>query len=350
MLAALEVFQSITLPCYGLSFFVNDGGDLESHDFTDMIYDKDQCIGILFGLFNQLVLCPKAQIEEEVSPRYILVLDSEPDHRWHDHKPCIIIRPHSPHRSNFLNPYFQDIKDSSQLKPDTMLYHIYKVDGTLGYLTGISSLNSRQYLAKLHALTVNACPSDLLTGRTGVEEAISLAWLVETWSILTWTTWRPSDLETFLLSHKSKRGIDIEIYSESGAEFKQHQNNLLHKAYYLYPSKIVAQFPKHSPVNVPHRTSLVDDLIYLSASIADKWSLNAPIMDDLSSWAEAWGNTTVEDYPSELLSFTALFLTSLATEISLHMHTYKQFLGQVHRGSVAVAGSILSFPNGVLVK
>ena len=106
----LSLGLSITLPRYGLSFFVNNGGDLESCDFMDMVYDEDQCVETLFGLFNQLVLHPKAQIEEEVSPRYILVLDGEPDHGWHDHKPCIIIGPHSPHRSNFLNPYCQDIK------------------------------------------------------------------------------------------------------------------------------------------------------------------------------------------------------------------------------------------------
>ena len=199
-----------------------------------------------------------------------------------------------------------------------MLYHIYKVDGTLGRLTGISSLNSGWYLAKLHALTISACRPDLLTGRTGVEEAISLTWLAEMQSVLT----SHSASETFFPSGKPKRGIHIGTYSESDVGFKQHQNSLLHEAYYLYPSEIVAQFPKHSPVNVPHRTSLVDDLIYLSASITNKWSLNAPIMDDLSSWAEAWGNTIVEDYPSESSSFATLFSTSPATEISLHISNF----------------------------
>ena len=41
-------------------------------------------------------------------------------------------------------------------------------------------MESRLYLARLHALTGSGCRADPLTGRTGVEEAISLIWLAGT--------------------------------------------------------------------------------------------------------------------------------------------------------------------------
>ncbi|KAG6372495.1 hypothetical protein JVT61DRAFT_7599 [Boletus reticuloceps] len=61
-------------------------------------------------------------------------------------------------------------------------YYTYQVDRELGCLKGIvsMSLKSRLYLARLHALTSSGCRPDPLTGRTGVEEAISLIWLAGT--------------------------------------------------------------------------------------------------------------------------------------------------------------------------
>ena len=64
---------SVTLPRYGLSFFVNEANDLESRDFKNMVYDERQSIGTLFGLVNRLVLRPRAQTLEDVIPKLILV-------------------------------------------------------------------------------------------------------------------------------------------------------------------------------------------------------------------------------------------------------------------------------------
>ena len=282
---------SVTLPYYGLSFFVNNDGDLQSRDFKDMVCDDDQCIGTLYGLVSQLVLRPKAQIEEDLFHRCILIPIGEHHLTQHGHQPRIVIKPH---RSPDSLPCIAE--DSSQ--PDNVLYHIYKVDGTLGCLTGMSSLSSRRYLAELHAMTNNSCRPDPLTGRTGVEEAISLAWLSGDWS----------NLQTFPIN--STRAIDFWSPQMMVASFerrsfdkelKRLQNPVLQEAY-LYPSEIAAHLPKEDLVNVvPHNPSLEDDLVYLVACAVDRWSLSAPIMNDLSSWAGAWGDTIVGGNPTSQL-------------------------------------------------
>ncbi|KAF8550407.1 hypothetical protein OG21DRAFT_1446652 [Imleria badia] len=303
---------SVTLPRYGLSFFVNDGGDLESRDFKDMVYDEDQCVGTLFGLVNQLVLHPKEQIEENVFPRCILVPDGKPCLKEHHdgYQPCVIIGPHPRERSRAG-------KDSR--RSDNVSYHIYKVDETLGCLTGISSLTSRLYLAQLHALTNNACRPDPLTGRTGVEEAISLTWLTGTRLVL---GGKDEDLRIgFFSSGNRQIGIAIEKINNGpyfDAALKHRRNAVLQEGY-LYPSEIVAQLPKEEQVHVPpHKPSLVDDLVLIAASIVNRWSLNAPIVNDLSSWAEAWGDTITGDNPSSQLEA----LQSISTVPPLRIKIY----------------------------
>ena len=275
---------SVTLPHYGLSFFVNENGDLESRDFKDMVCDENQCIGTLVGLVNRLILRPKTQFEEDLIPRCILIPDGEPCLEWHGHQPRVVITPRKKRR------------------PNDMLCHIYKVDGTLGCLTGISSLRSRLYPAKLHSLTNNACRPDQLTGRTGVEEAISLAWLAGERLL--------SDSVSHEVNIKglgAQKAIAIAKYHDGpykfDAKLEHHRNDVLQEAY-LYPSELVAQLPEEDRVRVNiHEPSLSDDLdlVYIAASTVDRWSLNAPIMNDLSSWAEAWGDTIAGDNPSSQL-------------------------------------------------
>ena len=71
---------SVTLPCLGLSFFINEREELESHDFKHMVYDKNQYVGALFGLQNLLVLRPRTHImgtliSEALIPRCVLILN-----------------------------------------------------------------------------------------------------------------------------------------------------------------------------------------------------------------------------------------------------------------------------------
>ena len=273
---------SVTLPRYGLSFFVNEGGDLESRDFKDMVCDENQCIGTLFGLVNRLVLRPKVQIEEDLIPRCILIPDGEPHLEWHDHQPRVVIKP-----SKSRSPKnIRAVKGSRP--PDNVLCHIYKVDGTLGCLTGISNSRSRLYLAELHSLTNNACRPDQLTGRTGVEEAISLAWLAGDRLIPDHISFGPKGSPQTIISRH--RGGPQALTFKALA----HLRNAVLQEAYLYPSEISAQLPKEDQVDIrPSEPSLADDLVYIAASTVDWWSLNAPIMNDLSSWAEAWGDTVV---------------------------------------------------------
>ena len=139
---------SVFLPRYNLSFFVNEDGDLESHDFKEMVYDKDQCAGALLGFENQLVLRSKIQVEGLV-PKCVLV----------------------PHGHFDESGTFHFDESHRPVK-----YHAYKVDAELGCLTENASLWSRVYLSDLHARTSIDWRPDPLTGRTGVQEALCLLW------------------------------------------------------------------------------------------------------------------------------------------------------------------------------
>ena len=136
---------SVVLPRYNLSFFVNEDGNLESRDFKEMVYDKDQCAGALLGFENQLVLRSKIQVEGLV-PKHVLIPDR--------------------HYSIF----------SSHESHEPVKYHTYKVDAELGCLTENASLWSKAHLSDLHALTSIDWRPDPLTGRTGVQEALCLLW------------------------------------------------------------------------------------------------------------------------------------------------------------------------------
>ena len=151
---------SLALPSYGLSFFVNEREDLESHDFKDMVYDENQCVGALFGLENMLVLRQKTHIAGTPIPEALI-------HR------CVLIpngllEQHDHHR-------VQSITDvsSNGFWDDGSLYHTYNVDTELGCLIGNGNLGSMQYLASLHIMTNRHRP-DPLTGKTGAQEALCL--------------------------------------------------------------------------------------------------------------------------------------------------------------------------------
>ena len=147
---------SVTLPRYGLSFFVNEREELESCDFKDMIYDEDQCVGALFGLENFLVLRPKTHISlpEAFIPRRVLIPNGFP-------------KIHGNHQ------VWIDTDADYATGPDEPLYHTYDVDTELGCLRGNGSLASTRFLAHLHAMTSFHRP-DPLTGKTGAQAALCL--------------------------------------------------------------------------------------------------------------------------------------------------------------------------------
>ncbi|KAG6379639.1 hypothetical protein JVT61DRAFT_10157 [Boletus reticuloceps] len=155
---------SIALPSYGLSFFVNEGGELESCDFKDMVYDENQGIGTLFSLENLLVLRPKTHIAGTLVPEEFI------------HRRVLI--PNGCPTSHGGNRVWIDIGNRDYRDPDAErysepLYHAYDVDTELGRLIGNGNLKSILFLASLHAMTNHHHP-DTLTGKTGAQAALRL--------------------------------------------------------------------------------------------------------------------------------------------------------------------------------
>ncbi|KAL4077961.1 hypothetical protein J3A83DRAFT_4356726 [Scleroderma citrinum] len=109
---------NVELPRYGLTFFINNCGELESRDLRNMVYDDLQSMGTMFGLANRL--------------RCVLIPEG-------------------------------DVSVST-----------FRIDTDLGCLTGNVSLANKLYRAYLHALSSNPCSMDPLTKKTGTEEALSI--------------------------------------------------------------------------------------------------------------------------------------------------------------------------------
>ncbi|KIJ64298.1 hypothetical protein HYDPIDRAFT_90931, partial [Hydnomerulius pinastri MD-312] len=146
---------SVELPRYGLSFYIDDEGELQSHNMRDMVYDENQSTGTMFGLVNQLVLRPKIQVAEEHVQRCVLIPDGTVSFAKHDQHVQIDIDTHDP-----------------PLRRVT--YQTYRVDTDLGCLKGNVRLTNKLYRAYLHALSSSGCSTDPLTGKTGTEEALTI--------------------------------------------------------------------------------------------------------------------------------------------------------------------------------
>ncbi|KAF8548327.1 hypothetical protein OG21DRAFT_1449260 [Imleria badia] len=161
--SALMPRLSVTLPRYGLSFFVNEREELESRDFKDMVCDENQCVGTLFGLKNLLVLRPKTHLAGTLIPEALI------------HRRVVVPNgfPRYPTKKKSGNHRTRNDVDSFTRNFDGSLYHTYNVDTELGCLIGNGSLTSMRFLAYLHAMTSHHRP-DPLTGKTGAQAALCL--------------------------------------------------------------------------------------------------------------------------------------------------------------------------------
>ena len=144
---------SVELPRYGLTFFINSHGELESRNLRDMVYDETQSIGTMVGLVNRLVLRPKLDTADE--HRCVLIPEGNISFSRYGHHVLVLV----------------DISGSSQKR---MTYQTYRIDTDLDCLAGNVSLANKLYRVYLHALTSNPCCLDPLTKRTGTEEALSI--------------------------------------------------------------------------------------------------------------------------------------------------------------------------------
>ena len=161
---------SVDLPRYGLSFYIDEDGDLQSRNIRRMVYDENQSIGTMFGLVNQLVLRPKSRDvnTDGLVSRCVLVPEGDISFQMNSHHVRVEIDIHGP-----------------ALRRIT--YQTYRVDTDLGCLAGNVSLTNKLYCAYLHALTTG-CSADPLTGRSGTEEAVSILRSANCWSIMKLST------------------------------------------------------------------------------------------------------------------------------------------------------------------
>ncbi|KAH8991107.1 hypothetical protein EDB86DRAFT_3065229 [Lactarius hatsudake] len=145
---ALELEASLSRLC--LVFFANQNLELECRSMPGYVIDKLQSCGTMFGLKNQLVLCPSNRSSE--MPRRVIIPQG------------VIVF---------------DLKgDFSRVSIETgtarrVIWHEYTIDTDLGRLTGVVSLRSKLYQCYLHALTSHCLPDPLL-GHTGTEESLHM--------------------------------------------------------------------------------------------------------------------------------------------------------------------------------
>ncbi|KAH9063764.1 hypothetical protein EDB83DRAFT_804615 [Lactarius deliciosus] len=133
-----------------LVFFVNQSLELECRSMPGYVIDKLQSCGTMFGLKNQLVLCPSNRSSEMprrvIIPQGDVVSDLKGDFSW------VSIETGTARR---------------------VIWHEYTIDTDLERLTGVVSLRSKLYQCYLHALTSHCLPDPLL-GHTGTEESLHM--------------------------------------------------------------------------------------------------------------------------------------------------------------------------------
>jgi hypothetical protein len=323
---------SVVLPRYSLSFFVDEDGDLQSHNLRGMVYDENQSVGTLFGLVNRLVLRPKIRDDNaiEVIPRCTLIPDGKISFQKDGHHVRVEINTRGP-------------------TPGRVTYQTYKVDTELGCLTGNVSLTNKLYCAYLHALT-SGCSTDPLTGRSGTEEALSLLRSASCWSILRvgsreaellsliasicpTPTWYPVHLkcmqkvawrnlpassqhsELYIVSKAIKEHYEkVQVFHESQSspsfeKFPSHNDHLLKRSArrlaYLFPSEYHAS-GQPSGANLDVRYSARDlveiasgeQRAYIAATAVHHRTYNATTTKNILSMVESWtgcvsGDTTL---------------------------------------------------------
>ncbi|KAH0834163.1 hypothetical protein J3R83DRAFT_11469 [Lanmaoa asiatica] len=312
---------SVTLPRYGLSFYIDEDGDLQSHNIRGMVYDENQSIGTLFGLVNRLVLRPKFRENinaDELVPRCILLPEGAISFQMDGHHVRVEI--------NTRGPALRRVT-----------YQTYKVDTDLGCLTGNVSLTNKLYCAYLHALT-SGCSTDPLTGRSGTEEALSLLRSAGCWSIVRFgsrdaellsliasicpsRTWYPKHLrrmqqvewlnlpvtsqhhELYVVSKAIKEHYErVQLFHESQSsslfpEFPLHDGHLLERsalrAAQLFPPEFSGQ-PSGANFDVRYSARDLVELAsgehraYTAATVVRRRTANSRTPVDILSMVKSW--------------------------------------------------------------
>ncbi|KAE8440618.1 hypothetical protein EG329_007020 [Mollisiaceae sp. DMI_Dod_QoI] len=146
----------VRLPRMNLDFILRKTG-LESKQFRGMIVDPNQYMGTLHGLLHKLVL------KDTQRPSRIAII---------------------PHGTVSFRRVDHHVKVSIATGlGDKIPYHQFVIDKDLGLLIDNGNLRSRLFKLYLHALTSHCLP-DVLTSRTGSEEALHGLRLASTRSFL----------------------------------------------------------------------------------------------------------------------------------------------------------------------
>ncbi|KAH9019095.1 hypothetical protein EDB84DRAFT_1275959 [Lactarius hengduanensis] len=140
----------ISLSRLHLTFFINQDSELECRSIPGYIIDKLQSCGTMFGLRNQLILCPSNGSSE--IPRRVIIPQGDIEFGLD---------------GDFANVSIK----TGTARP--IHWHEYTIDTDLGRLTGNVSLRSKLYQCYLHALTSHCLPDPLL-GHTGTEESLNM--------------------------------------------------------------------------------------------------------------------------------------------------------------------------------
>ncbi|KAJ8597174.1 hypothetical protein M405DRAFT_756250 [Rhizopogon salebrosus TDB-379] len=164
-----QMVVHVDLPRFGLSFFIDEDGELQSCDKRDMVVDENQLTGTMLGLVNQLVLRPKDR--QTYNDRHVIIPQGDVRVQPRGHHVQVTIHP-SPNQARHR-------------------YHRYTIDTELCRLAGPVGITNQLYKAYLHALCSAHVP-DPLTRRTGVEEAIHL---LQSASCYSFTNLDPLDCE-----------------------------------------------------------------------------------------------------------------------------------------------------------
>jgi hypothetical protein len=147
----------VRLPRLNLDFKLQRDGSLKSKQFRGMVVDKNQSFGTMSGLTTKLVLQGLSG-----TARLVIIPDG---------------------RVNFIRDGNHSQVSINTGNATRLKYHHYHIDSQLGRLIDNGSLLSRIYKLYLHALTSHCLP-DLLTGRTGTEEALHGLAMASTQSFL----------------------------------------------------------------------------------------------------------------------------------------------------------------------
>ncbi|GBE85332.1 hypothetical protein SCP_0705190 [Sparassis crispa] len=140
----------VDLPRFELSFVVEDG-ELMSRNWRGLIVDSNQSSKTMLGLSSQLVLTQRASTSSLPPERHVVIPIGDIKFYSSGHHVKVEVETGTTSRTR---------------------YHKYRIDSNLGYLVGNGTLLSKLYQVYLHALTSHCLP-DPLTGRTGIEEALS---------------------------------------------------------------------------------------------------------------------------------------------------------------------------------